>query len=48
MNTGDVRTVDVTIRRLREKIEENPSKPETILTRRGLGYLVRSPKSVGI
>ena len=39
---GDVRTVDVTIRRLREKIEENPSKPEYILTRRGLGYLMRA------
>ncbi|WP_454193256.1 response regulator YycF [Paenibacillus sp. Marseille-Q7038] len=42
---GDVRTVDVTIRRLREKIEENPSKPETIVTRRGLGYLIRGSKS---
>ena len=41
---GDVRTVDVTIRRLREKIEENPSKPEYILTRRGLGYLMRALK----
>ncbi|QCT04872.1 winged helix family two component transcriptional regulator [Paenibacillus algicola] len=41
---GDVRTVDVSIRRLREKIEENPSKPEYILTRRGLGYVMRSPK----
>ncbi|MFB5762688.1 response regulator YycF [Paenibacillus medicaginis] len=41
---GDVRTVDVTIRRLREKIEENPSKPETILTRRGLGYLIHNGK----
>lgn len=45
---GDVRTVDVTIRRLREKIEENPSKPEYILTRRGLGYMMRSPKSGGL
>ncbi|GAB6990982.1 response regulator YycF [Paenibacillus pini] len=44
---GDVRTVDVTIRRLREKIEENPSKPEYILTRRGLGYVMRSPKNGG-
>lgn len=41
---GDVRTVDVTIRRLREKIEENPSKPETILTRRGIGYIVSGGK----
>jgi two-component system response regulator VicR len=35
---GDVRTVDVTIRRLRVKIEENPSNPQFILSRRGLGY----------
>lgn len=35
---GDVRTVDVTIRRLREKIEDTPSSPEYILTRRGIGY----------
>lgn len=40
---GDVRTVDVTIRRLREKIEDDPSKPEYILTRRGLGYMMRNP-----
>ncbi|NMO94218.1 response regulator YycF [Paenibacillus lemnae] len=45
---GDVRTVDVSIRRLREKIEENPSKPEYILTRRGLGYVMRSPKNGGL
>ncbi|HOC07185.1 MAG: response regulator YycF [Bacillota bacterium] len=35
---GDVRTVDVTIRRLRVKIEENPGNPQYILSRRGLGY----------
>lgn len=35
---GDVRTVDVTIRRLREKIEDDPSHPEYIVTRRGVGY----------
>ena len=35
---GDVRTVDVTIRRLREKIEDDPSKPKFILTKRGVGY----------
>lgn len=35
---GDVRTVDVTIRRLREKIEENPSMPTYIITKRGVGY----------
>lgn len=45
---GDVRTVDVTVRRLREKIEDDPSKPEYILTRRGLGYLMRNPKMGGI
>lgn len=35
---GDVRTVDVTIRRLREKIEDIPGKPTCILTKRGVGY----------
>lgn len=35
---GDVRTVDVTVRRLREKIEDNPSEPTFILTKRGIGY----------
>ena len=35
---GDVRTVDVTVRRLREKLEDNPGKPEYILTKRGVGY----------
>lgn len=35
---GDVRTVDVTVRRLREKLEKVPSKPEYILTKRGVGY----------
>jgi two-component system response regulator VicR len=34
----DARTVDVTVRRLREKIEEDPSDPAYILTRRGVGY----------
>lgn len=34
----DVRTVDVTVRRLREKIEADPAKPIYILTRRGVGY----------
>lgn len=35
---GDVRTVDVTVRRLREKVEDDPSKPTYILTKRGVGY----------
>lgn len=39
---GDVRTFDVTIRRLREKIEDIPSRPEYILTRRGVGYYMRN------
>ena len=34
----DVRTVDVTVRRLREKIEADPANPTYILTRRGVGY----------
>ncbi|HHY65514.1 MAG TPA: response regulator transcription factor [Clostridiaceae bacterium] len=35
---GDVRTVDVTVRRLREKLERDASKPVYILTKRGVGY----------
>lgn len=35
---GDLRTVDVTIRRLREKLEDDASKPEYIMTKRGVGY----------
>ncbi|TVY10724.1 response regulator YycF [Paenibacillus cremeus] len=42
---GDVRTVDVTIRRLREKLEDDPSRPEYIITRRGLGYMMKSAKT---
>ena len=37
-NPGDVRTVDVHIRRLREKIEENPSEPKYVHTKWGVGY----------
>ena len=37
---GDVRTVDVTVRRLREKVETNSSQPEYIMTRRGVGYFI--------
>ena len=39
---GDVRTVDVTVRRLREKLERDPSKPVYILTKRGVGYYFNS------
>lgn len=38
---GDVRTVDVTVRRLREKIEHSPSHPEILMTRRGVGYYIQ-------
>ena len=35
---GDIRTVDVTIRRLREKLEDDPSEPSYIRTKRSVGY----------
>ena len=35
---SDIRTVDVHIRRLREKLEENPAQPQYILTKWGVGY----------
>jgi len=35
---GDTRTVDVMVRRLREKIEDDPANPRFIMTRRGVGY----------
>ena len=35
---GDLRAVDVAIRRLREKLEPNPSEPEYVMTKRGAGY----------
>lgn len=35
---GDIRTVDVHIRRLREKLEKNPAEPEYIITKWGVGY----------
>ncbi len=40
---GDIRTVDVTIRRLREKIEDDSSNPHYIMTKRGIGYYFRRP-----
>lgn len=42
---GDVRTVDVTMRRLREKVEDNPSRPVWLVTRRGVGYYLRNPET---
>ena len=35
---GDLRAVDVAVRRLREKIEDNPSEPQYVMTKRGAGY----------
>ena len=42
---GDVRTVDVHIRRLREKIESNPSEPRYVQTKWGVGYYYKEQKS---
>jgi len=42
---GDVRTVDVTVRRLREKVEDNPSHPKWRVPRRGVGYYLRNPEN---
>lgn len=43
---GDERTVDVTVRRLREKIEQDPSRPYYIQTKRGAGYFFRRARHV--
>jgi two-component system response regulator VicR len=40
---GDIRTVDVTVRRLREKLEDDSSDPGYIMTKRGIGYYFRRP-----
>ena len=40
---GDIRTVDVTVRRLREKLEDDSSNPRYIMTKRGIGYYFRRP-----
>lgn len=40
---GDIRTVDVTVRRLREKVEDDSSDPRYIMTKRGIGYYFRRP-----
>ena len=39
---GDIRTVDVTVRRIREKIEKDTSAPQILITKRGVGYYVVS------
>ena len=41
---GDIRTVDVTVRRIREKIEKDTSVPKILITKRGVGYYIASPK----
>ena len=40
-SSGDARTVDVHVRRLREKIEQNPSEPDYIHTKWGVGYFFK-------
>jgi two-component system response regulator VicR len=37
---GDIRTVDVTVRRIREKIEKNTANPKILITKRGVGYYI--------
>ena len=39
---GDIRTVDVTVRRIREKIEKDTSNPKILITKRGVGYYISS------
>ena len=39
---GDIRTVDVTVRRIREKIEKDTSSPSILITKRGIGYYIAS------
>jgi two-component system response regulator VicR len=40
---GDIRTVDVTVRRLREKLEDDSGNPKYIMTKRGIGYYFKRP-----
>ena len=44
---GDIRTVDVTIRRIREKIEQDTSSPKLLITKRGVGYYLSSKERDG-
>ena len=41
-NFRDIRTVDVTVRRIREKIEKDTSNPKILITKRGVGYYIAS------
>ena len=41
---GDIRTVDVTVRRIREKIEKDTSSPKILITKRGVGYYIATNK----
>ncbi len=41
---GDIRTVDVTVRRIREKIEKDTSNPKILITKRGVGYYIANKK----
>ena len=41
---GDIRTVDVTVRRIREKIEKDTSNPKILITKRGVGYYIANKR----
>ena len=41
---GDIRTVDVTVRRIREKIEDDTTNPKILVTKRGVGYYIARPE----
>lgn len=41
---GDIRTVDVTVRRIREKIEDDTTEPKILVTKRGIGYYIAKPE----
>ena len=45
---GDVRAVDVAVRRLREKIEDDPAAPKFIVTKRGMGTFLEGRVKVGV
>ena len=42
---GDIRTVDVTVRRIRGKIEKDTSAPKILATKRGIGYYIKTEQS---